>query len=265
MNRNFEGELNRIREEYLRRDMPGSVNIYTYLNPAFAFHMQEREWAVLKMLKKENIDLAQCDVLEVGCGTGHVLERFREFGAKSVTGVDLMEGRINEGKKNYPHVKLSSGNAAQLPFMEGQFHLVMQFMCLSSVLNSDLRHEVAHEMWRVLKPGGIILFYDMRPLPRMGRIFLRILAQLLEFLGRTKSRKVKEMEVDVRRTTPIVLFDLQDIRALFPDGKMQYYAASLDFRLAGLAGRSYLLAFMLSCLPFLRTHYLAAVQKANSK
>jgi ubiquinone/menaquinone biosynthesis C-methylase UbiE len=36
----------------------------------------------------------------------------------------------------------------------------MSFVVFSSILEQSLSQQVADEMWRVLKPGGLILFYD---------------------------------------------------------------------------------------------------------
>jgi len=263
MSEGLEKELERIKEEYARRDSTGQLNIYSYQNPAFAFHMKERERTILKMLKKENINLPNCDVLEVGCGTGHILQRFLEFGSKTSTGIDLMQNRIEEGQKSYPRVKLLQGDASHLPFENGQFDLVMQFMCLSSVLDSNMRKQIANEMWRVLKPGGHILFYDMRPASYMhGRVFklIGLCRGILKKLRRAAA-EIKKENTQTERDTPIHLFDIKEIKDLFPEGFLRCQSASLDFKLASLAGKSYFLANILSCLPFLRTHYLVMIRK----
>ena len=97
--------------------------------------MQEREWAILRLLRSEEIKLNGITVLEIGCGTGHILQRFLEFGVQLAAGIDLMESRIEAGKKSYPNLHLAIGNGAQLPYANNSFDMVMQFMCLSSVLD----------------------------------------------------------------------------------------------------------------------------------
>lgn len=265
MSGEFEKELDRIKEEYARRDSPEGPKIYTYENPAFAFHMRERERTLLKTLKYESIDLSQCDVLEVGCGNGHILQRFLEFGSKTVTGIDLMQNRIDEGKKSYPQIRLFQGDATHLLFDEPQFDLVMQFMCLSSVLNHEMRQKIASEMWRVLRPGGLLVSYDMRPFPTIGRLFFRIIGRVRPGRWKLGSKKedAEKMDTNNDLKTPICVFDLADLKTLFPQGSMHYRTVSLHFKLAALAGKSYFLAFMMSCLPFLRTHYLVMVRKPN--
>src|SRR5207249_4035972 len=53
-------------------------------------------------------------------------------------------------------------DAAALPFADDSFDVVAQFTTLSSILDPGLRRSVADEMRRVLRPGGAILWYDMR-------------------------------------------------------------------------------------------------------
>ena len=114
-------ETARIQQEYLRRDAAGHVQtIYSFTNPAFVFHMQEREWSVLSLLRARGIEFRNRSILEVGCGNGHILQRFLEFGVDKATGIDLMMNRIRDGKRRYPLLNLIQGNAAFLPFRSDQ-------------------------------------------------------------------------------------------------------------------------------------------------
>lgn len=249
-------ETFRIHAEYCRRDAEGLSQIYHYMNPAFMFHMQERERAILDMLREEHIDLSECTVLEVGCGTGHILQRFLEFGAREATGIDLMEARIEIGRKRYPNLRLDQGNAAKLPYANDYFDLVTQFMCLSSVLDPIMRQTIAAEMWRVLRPGGAILSYDLRLLPRPARIFISLAGMLTPRGAVNGSRGSAKQQ-----PTPIHPLSISEIKSLFRGGLLRYRTVSLDFNLARLAGKFNLLTSLLSTIPLLRTHYLVLVRK----
>ncbi len=255
-------ELDRIRREYARRDRLGLSKIYHEANPAFLFHKQEREWAILSFLRKLKVDLTGCSVLEVGSGTGHILQRFVDFGASQAVGLDVMLNRLQTANERHPRVILAQGNAAELPFASHQFDLVTQFMCLSSVLDPSMRREIANEMWRVLKPGGMILFYDLRPTPLLGRCLLRplmLFRRLLElgFPQRVRASFSKGPE------TPIQPLSLHEIRQLFPLGRVGFRTVSLHFELADLSRLAYWLAYALSLLSCLRTHYLVTIRKPN--
>src|SRR6185436_12414033 len=55
----------------------------------------------------------QRDVLEVGCGTGLLLERFRRF-ARSTKGIDLSPGMLARARER--GLDVAEGSATALPF-----------------------------------------------------------------------------------------------------------------------------------------------------
>ena len=169
-------ERPRIQAEYVNRDSSNINREYVLSNPAFLYHMQERERIILKNLAKENIDFTGTKkFLEVGCGSGHVLQRFLEFGVQQAIGIDLIEDRLRKAVAKYPNIQVMLGDGAEIPCNDAEFDLVMQFMCLSSVLDDAIRFQIAKEMWRVLKPGGAVLSYDLRSIPRVTVISLKVL------------------------------------------------------------------------------------------
>lgn len=255
-------EMIRIRREYNQRDHYNLSSAYRYSNPAFLFHMQERERLILDLMASWQVDLSGASILEVGCGTGHILHRFGEFGAENIHGIDLMEKRLRIGKQRYPRLCLVEGNAAQLPYADGTFDIVMQFMCLSSVLDPTMRNEITNEMLRVLRPGGVILHYDLRPPPMLVRGFSAIL-RLIGSAMMTFHLVPLITSRPLIPPTPIQPLGDQEIRMLFGCGPMKCRTASLNFKLAQTAGQSYLLTTLLSCIPFLRTHYLALIRKVG--
>jgi ubiquinone/menaquinone biosynthesis C-methylase UbiE len=96
------------------------------------------------------------DVLEVGCGTGLVMLRLREF-ARTVRGVDLSPGMLEKAKQRGLDVTL--GSATELPFERDSFDVTCSFKVLAHV--PEIERALA-EMARVTRPGGMILaeFYN---------------------------------------------------------------------------------------------------------
>jgi len=96
------------------------------------------------------------DVLEVGCGTGLVLLRIRQF-ARRACGVDLSPGMLEKAKQRGLDVTL--GSATELPFESNAFDVTCSFKVLAHV--PEIEKALA-EMARVTRPGGMVLaeFYN---------------------------------------------------------------------------------------------------------
>jgi ubiquinone/menaquinone biosynthesis C-methylase UbiE len=96
------------------------------------------------------------DVLEVGCGTGLVLQRIRKF-ARTARGVDLSPGMLKKAEERGLDVKL--GSATELPFDANQFDVTCSFKVLAHVPDIE---KALSEMARVTRPGGTVLaeFYN---------------------------------------------------------------------------------------------------------
>jgi SAM-dependent methyltransferase len=224
-----EGELERIRGEYRARDA-ASETPYRWSNPGYVLYMQALERTLLRALTDGGMTLDGARVLDVGCGSGYFLHRLREFGASEGHGIDLMEDRIAAAAERYPRLQLRVGSATSLPYADGEFDLVTQFTCLSSILDDEVRLAVAQEMRRVAG-GGWVLSFDMRGRPSLP-------------LRQTR-----------RVGTPTVALDRRELVRLFGEPALLRRAA-IAFELAQLAGRHALLGDAMGSLPWLRSHLL---------
>jgi SAM-dependent methyltransferase len=238
-------ELERIRQAYSARDSAAQGSRYTWEAPGYVFYMQQLEWEVLGALRRSRARLVGARVLEVGCGSGYFLQRLVDYGAATASGIDLMATRIAEAHARYPNLELAVGNAGDLPWDDRSFDVVTQFTCLSSVLDSSVRQSIASEMWRVLRPNGVVLSYDMRSLPT-----------LLHTLHRMRRRRGGSA---ITPTRPV---DPSELRALFPHGELRSRIVTLSPDLARIASRARGIAYLAERLPFLRTHLIATVRRA---
>lgn len=94
-------------------------------------------------------------ILDVGCGTGVLEEKLDGI---SVVGVDLTKAMLDVAKAKQIHCLkiLVLGDAEHLPFGEGTFDKVVS--CYA-VKYCDSQNFVS-QIYRVLKPGGRLVFYD---------------------------------------------------------------------------------------------------------
>jgi hypothetical protein len=109
---------------------------------------------------------------------------------------------------------------------------VLQFTVFTSVLDPALRQRIAGEMWRVLRPGGVVLWYDFR------------------YAGSNPA---------VRPIHP------REVRALFPQAELAAQRVTLAPPLARrMANWSWLLCELVAALPWLRTHDLILIRKREA-
>ncbi len=96
------------------------------------------------------------DVLEVGCGTGLILQRLAAE-CRSARGVDLSPGMLDKARERGLDVQV--GSATELPFEDDSFDMVCSFKVLAHVPEIG---KALQEMVRVTRPGGHVLaeFYN---------------------------------------------------------------------------------------------------------
>jgi SAM-dependent methyltransferase len=145
--------------------------------------------------------------------------------------MDLLADRVGEARALCAQgVHLFCGSAAALPVPAASFDLVAQFTVFTSILDPDLRRQVASEMLRVVKPTGLILWYDF-------------------FFDNPKNVNVRGI---ARR----------EIQRLFPGCSVKLRRVTLAPPLTRrLASRSWLACSLLEAIPLLRTHFLGVIRK----
>ena len=103
--------------------------------------------------------------LEVGCGTGLILERVHGIASEAV-GIDLSPGMLAKARER--GLTVHEAPATKLPFEDGSFDLVYSFKVLAHVPEIEV---ALREMARVCAPGGTILaeFYNPHSLRYLAK------------------------------------------------------------------------------------------------
>ncbi len=115
------------------------------------------------MLRADGLrSLAGLRILDVGCGRGATLRQYLEYEADAsrLWGIDLFPPFVDQARSASPGLQIICGSASKLPFPDGSFDFVSQFMLFTSVLDADVRQRAAEEISRVLVSGGRFLWYD---------------------------------------------------------------------------------------------------------
>ncbi|HKZ92849.1 MAG TPA: class I SAM-dependent methyltransferase, partial [Candidatus Limnocylindrales bacterium] len=92
-------------------------------------------------------------ILDVGCGVGTYVRRFRAF-SDDVHGIEVEPDRVTEASAELPNIVLAVGEA--LPYPDDHFDLVFSNEVIEHV---DDDRATAAEMVRVTKPGGTIVAF----------------------------------------------------------------------------------------------------------
>jgi ubiquinone/menaquinone biosynthesis C-methylase UbiE len=224
-------EESRLQQAYARRR---NGHLYSRFNRAHLLMLQEREQRLLGLLARHGCkSLERKKILEIGCGTGDLLRDFIKWGARpeNVVGIDLLSERVAEAIHLCPKAtQIYQGNAATLEFSNESFDIVVQSTVFTSVLDSDVKRQMASEMCRVLKSDGLILWYDYH--------------------------------MDNPRNSDVQGVKDREIHALFPDCEIHLQRITLAPPIArALASYSGLVCCLLSKIPWLCTHYIGVIKK----
>jgi ubiquinone/menaquinone biosynthesis C-methylase UbiE len=226
-------EIDRLRRTYEHRIHSNLAQRYSRTNPGHLYALHERESAMASLLRSAGLrSLAGLRILDVGCGGGATLRQYLEYEAdpERLWGIDLLPEFVERARSGALNLQVVCGTASNLPFPDGSFDFVSQFMLFTSVLESGVKRQIACEIDRVLAPGGRLLWYD--------------------FAFNNPSNP------DVRGIR------LAEVRQLFPGFSMTSRRITLAPPLGRAIGRlgptTY---FLVSKLRFLCTHYLCLLEK----
>ncbi len=228
---NPDDETRAVAERYARR---GGDERYNPLRADVWQTQQERQRALIALLVRHaRQPLAELDVLEVGCGRGdNLLELLRlGFDPARLVANELLPERAAVARRRLPAaIKLLEGDALAQPLPEAGFDIVLQSTVFSSLLDDAFQQRLAAAMWRWLKPGGAVLWYDFT--------------------------------VNNPRNPDVRGVPLKRVAELFPGARIDARRVTLAPPIARQVVKLHPAAWRLcNALPLLRTHLLAWVDK----
>src|SRR5882672_10974606 len=158
-------DIIRISAEYERRAREIPEDFYSLGKPSNLLMHEQTLRSCIRLLQRASMfPLNGRRVADIGCGVGTWLLEFLQWGVDpaDLGGIDLMPERLACARRRIPGADLHVGSASELPWPDGSFDLVSQFLVFTTMLDPELKRAVASEMLRVVKPGGGILWFDFR-------------------------------------------------------------------------------------------------------
>jgi SAM-dependent methyltransferase len=118
--------------------------------PSYSWRQgQDRRLAMVRRY----VDLEDARILDVGCGIGTYVRRFRDY-SEDVHGIEVEEERVGEASAELPNIVRAVGE--DLPYPDDHFDLVFSNEVIEHV---DDDRRTAAEMVRVTRPGGAIVAF----------------------------------------------------------------------------------------------------------
>lgn len=152
-------ESRAVLERYARR-----TRVYSPLDPAVYLSRQELERALIRWLGSSAPGRPdRLRLLEVGCGSGGNLLQLLRLGflPGNLAGNELQADLLEQARTQLPaSVTLLAGDAMELKLADEAFEVVLQSLVFSSILDAEYRQALANRLWRLVVPGGGVLWYD---------------------------------------------------------------------------------------------------------
>jgi len=163
---------------------------YDFLNHLLSMGI-DKGWRrkAIRMLEKESPK----KILDVATGTGDFAIAARTLRPESITGIDIAERMLDEGRKKIMSlglekmIILTKGDSEQMPFPDNTFDAITVGF---GVRNFENLEKGLREMFRVLKPGGTSLVLEFSnptafPVKQLYHFYFN---SVLPLIGRMVSR-----------------------------------------------------------------------------
>lgn len=158
-------DLDVIRDTYASYASSGRYRLWDRSNRGMRRQAAEAQAAIANLISRSSPlpGGASFAVLDLGCGDGSLADVVRDAGVTATwTGVDLRQSVVEHAAAAHPWATFVEAAADNLPFSANSFDVVVCAVLFSSLPSAVMEARVAREIRRVLRPGGWLVWYDLR-------------------------------------------------------------------------------------------------------
>lgn len=137
------------------QDAASQIEYWNRVAPQKSFsHPLRAEWLTDGLPKGARI-------LDVGCGYGRTLLQLFEAGFTSCVGMDFSAGMLDRCRNEVPAAALVQNDGHGIPLQRESVDAVLLFAVLTCVPGDDEQLALINEVWRVLRPNGLLYISDL--------------------------------------------------------------------------------------------------------
>jgi SAM-dependent methyltransferase len=116
-----------------------------------------------ELIKTRFDDPSRASVLDVGCGVGNSLSLLAAGAVGRLAGVDVSEACLATARGRTAGVEYSIYDGLHLPHPDASFDVAFSICVFHHIAIAD-RIPLAHDIRRVLRPGGMFAIFEHNPL-----------------------------------------------------------------------------------------------------
>lgn len=146
------------------------------------------------------------NLLDIGCGTGYLIDMLSKNHKAEYTGLDLSPEMIKEAnKKKIKNATFIEGISDDLPFEDKSFDIVT---CSQSFHHYPETDKPLKEALRVLKPGGLYIISDtgVGPFKNFGVKFDNFVYRHFSKSGNCNVSYLEKMEKDMKKNGFTIMY-----------------------------------------------------------
>jgi ubiquinone/menaquinone biosynthesis C-methylase UbiE len=155
-------ELQAIRETYDRYDRTNRSRLWDRGDPGYDLLVEDIE-ARLRACLLASVPASGGTVLDLGCGEGDLAAHATTLASGTQwIGLDLRPEVIETASARFPGLRFIVASADDVPLDDASVDVVVARVLFSSLPSTRLQAGVAAEIGRLLRPGGWLVWLDIR-------------------------------------------------------------------------------------------------------